>query len=106
MKGTETPEQLISQGFSLHPKCPKNIPRKNQIMEQKFGTDGKLYGKIVRMDKRTQKLFDLHDKQHKAGNGVYFQYEPVKLILNFKYDINVKKDKYGNVTIKISEKKK
>lgn len=106
MKGKESPEELIKQGFSLKPKCPKDIPNKNRIIEQRFGTDGKLYGRIQRMNKIEQKCFDNYEKEHKEGKGVYFQYEPLGLMMKFKYDLDVKKDKKGNITIKISERMK
>jgi hypothetical protein len=107
MKGNRTPQQLIADGFSLKPKCPKNIPKKNMISHGEFGTDGKMYHRIERMDKTTQKLFDKSDRMTKQGKQIWYRYEPFTLFFTFakKYDIDVKKDKRGNVTVIISKAK-
>lgn len=66
------------------------------------------YKGLVDMTKEEEKIFKEYDKKVKAGKMVYFTYRPDTLMLKFitKYDLDVKKDKLGNVTVKISEVKK
>jgi len=103
-----TPKDLKSDGFSLMKdiKSTRKVPKSWQICEQEFGSDGNIYGRIVKMSRETKKIFDDCERKRKQGKNVWFRYDPLDLFFNFPYSIDVKKDNLGNVTIIVKSDKK
>ena len=98
-------ERLISMGYSL-PKDmkPQKKQRKDYITSSIFGSNGRMYFKVMKMTKSEKKIFSDYDKRKKAGKEISYSFDPVDLFL--KLSVDVKKDKQGNVTVKIKQAKK
>lgn len=102
-KKNHSHQQLIDKGFSLeHPtkKQPKGC-----ITSVEFGSNGRRYYQVIKMTKFEKKVFTDSDKRKKAGKEIWFTYRPNSLMIDFmfKYHLDIKKDKQGNVTVTISK---
>ena len=95
-------QQLIDKGYSLeHPtKQPKGF-----ITSVEFGSNGRKYYQVMKMSRSEKKIFTDSDRRIKAGKEIWFTYRPNSLMLDFmfKYHLDVKKDKQGNVHVTISK---
>ena len=98
-------ERLISMGYSL-PKDMKPLKKKCKdcITSSIFGSNGRMYFKVMKMSARDEKIFSDYDKRKKAGKEISYSFDPVDLMM--KLSVDVKKDKQGNVTVNIKQAKK
>lgn len=101
-----THQQMLTKGYSLEP--PKRKQRKGEITGIQWGNNGRQYWKLMKMSVREKKANDSYERLRKAGKQVWFTYKPNGLIMDFifKYHLDVKKDKLGNVTVTVSKVKK
>ena len=99
-----THKELIAKGYSLT-LVPKKKQGKDCITSVRWGKNGRRYFKVMKMTKLEKKVFTTAHKLEKAGKEIWFTYKPNSLMLDFifKYNLDVKKDKRGNVTVTISK---
>ncbi len=99
-------EQMLTKGYSL--EHPTKKQPKNYITSLAWGNNGRRYWKVEKMSKRETNIWKSYRKREKAGKEIYFTYEPNSLMMDFifKYNLKVKKDKLGNVTVTVSRYKK
>ena len=102
-KKNPTHEQMLDKGYSLEP--PKKKQKKEEITSIQWGSNGRQYWKLMKMTKRELNCNKSYKKLVKTGKQVWFTYKPNGLIMDFifKYHLDVKKDKLGNVTVTVSK---
>ena len=105
-KKNPTHEQMLVKGYALEP--PKKKQKKGEITSIQWGSNGRQYWKLMKMTKSEINSNKSYKKLVKAGKQVWFTYKPNGLIMDFifKYHLDVKKDKLGNVTVTVSRMKK
>ncbi len=80
------------------------MPRKRMIHSLEFKRGKTIDLGLIPMSKSEMKIFDDADKRKKEGKEIMFQYEPSSLMM--KISLDVKKDRRGNVMVKVKLAKK
>jgi len=103
--GVLSHRELINDGYiELKNFKPTKKSCKDCINSMQKGKNGRNYIKVMKMSKSEKKIFSDYDKRKKAGKEIMYTFEPNDLWL--KLSVDVKKDKQGNVTVRIKEAKR
>ena len=102
--GSLSHQELIDDGYIEMKKFKPTKASKDCINSTQRGKNGRMYIKVMKMTAREKKIFTDYDKRKKAGKEIMYTFEPMDLWI--KLSVDVKKDKQGNVTVRIKEAKK
>ncbi len=104
-KGELSHQELITDGYvEMNKYKGEKKKRKDCINSTQWGSNGRMYIKVMKMTKFEKKIFTDYDKRKKAGKEISYSFDPTDLMM--KLSVDVKKDKQGNVTVRIKEAKK
>ncbi len=105
-------KELTGMGYELMHKAIKSKKKqykgKDCITSTRWGNNGRMYFKVMKMTKVEKKIFGDAERLKKAGKEVYFSYTPMRIMIDFinQYHVDAKKDKLGNIHIDITTDKK